>query len=581
MISGLTTSTLVSVDQQLNSLVNIFEEIQKYLKTYRPAFIPEQVYQAVDDMSRELPALRKQVKSLEGEWRNLRSLAQISQVVNSSLELDKVLQMVMDTIIQMTGAERGFLMIRRDDYGEMAVRVARNWEQESLNPNELTISQTVIQRVITDGQPVLTTDALEDPRFGNQDSVVLHNLRSILCVPLLVKRQLTGVIYADNRVRAGIFTRRHLELLTGFANQAGVAIENARLFDSVRTALTEVTELKNLMDNVFTSIPSGVLTTDIQNRIQLCNRAAAEILGKEKGELVGQILEETIPGIGYAVHGVMLEGHTVMGLETSTQANGRGSQDLRLSISPLIDNQKGTHGLAVVMEDLTETHHLQAQQSLFARMVSPAVIEQLDPNSLSTGGQRREITTMFADLRGFTSYSEQVEPEQLVKVLNRYLALAADAILNESGTIDKFLGDAVMAWFNAPLPQPDHTLRAVRAALAMREAVNQLHQGDGLLERLTFGVGIHVGEAVLGLVGTEKRLDFTAIGDSVNTARRIQENSQAGQILISRSAYEHVANYVNVGEVFPLRAYGKRDPIVVVEVLSLREDSPRNNPPSD
>ncbi len=278
MIIGVTTSNLISVDQQLDKLVIIFEEIQNYLETYRPAFIPDRVYQAVNEMSHELPSLKKQVNSLEGEWRNLRALAQISQVVNSSLELNKVLQMVMDTIIQMTGAERGFLMMQRDDLGDMVVRVARNWEQESLDPNELSISQTVIQRVITDGQPVLTTDALEDPRFGNQDSVVLHNLRSILCVPLMVKRQLTGVIYADNRVRAGIFTRRHMELLTGFANQAGVAIENARLFDSVRTALAETTRLKNLMDNVFTSIPSGVLTTDIQNQIQLSNRAAREIL---------------------------------------------------------------------------------------------------------------------------------------------------------------------------------------------------------------------------------------------------------------------------------------------------------------
>ncbi len=183
-----------------------------------------------------------------------------------------------------------------------------------------------------------------------------------------------------------------------------------------------------------------------------------------------------------------------------------------MSISPLKDSHPGTHGLAVVMEDLTETHHLIAQQSLFARMVSPAVIAQLDPNSLRTGGQRSEITTMFADLRGFTSYSEQVEPEELVNVLNRYLALAADAILSEGGTIDKFLGDAVMAWFNAPLPQPDHTLRAVRAALAMREAVNQLHQGDERLEKLTFGVGIHVGEAVLGLVGTEKDSNLLLLG---------------------------------------------------------------------
>jgi adenylate cyclase len=507
---------------------------------------------------------------MESEWRNLRSLAQIGQVVNSSLELEKVLQMVMDTIIQMTGAERGFLMLRNPANVEMDVRVARNWEQESINPHELNISQTVLRRVLTDGQPVLTTDALEDPRFGNQESVVIHNLRSILCVPVMVKRDLIGLIYADNRVRTGLFTRRHLELLTGFANQAGVAIENARLFDSVRATLAEVTELKNLMDNVFASIPSGVLTTDVEERIQLCNRAAGEILGWAHSDLVGRNLKDAFPELQSTAQTVLNEGHTVLGLDIHPEFPHRGTLDLRLSLSPIQDDHRATHGLAVVLEDMTETRRLEARQNLFARMVSPAVIDQIDPNGLKTGGQRREITTLFADLRGFTSLSERVEPEELVAVLNRYLAVAADAILKEGGTIDKFLGDAVMAWFNAPLPQPDHTLCAVRAALAMREAVARLNTTQGRIEQMSFGVGIHVGDAVLGLVGTEKRLDYTAIGDSVNIARRIQENAGAGQILISKHAYERVSSHVVAGEVFPLRAYGKKDPVVVVEINSIR-----------
>jgi len=188
---------------------------------------------------------------------------------------------------------------------------------------------------------------------------------------------------------------------------------------------------------------------------------------------------------------------------------------------------------------------------------------------LNLGGSRTEITTLFADIRGFTAFSETTAPETLVGVLNGFLATAAEAILSEEGTIDKFLGDAVMAWFNAPIPQPDHTLRAVRAALAMQQAVLKLHQALPEEFRLYFGVGIHYGEALLGLVGTQRRLEYTAIGDSVNTARRLQENAAEGQILISQQAAERVSGLVELFKVDPIHAEGKEQPIVVYDVVGL------------
>jgi adenylate cyclase len=155
-------------------------------------------------------------------------------------------------------------------------------------------------------------------------------------------------------------------------------------------------------------------------------------------------------------------------------------------------------------------------------------------------------------------------------VLNRYLAAAADAVLSQEGTIDKFMGDAVMAWFNAPIPQPDHAMRAVRAALSMRAAVQRLLYELPPEFHLQFGAGIHFGDVVLGLVGTERRLEYTAIGDSVNTAKRIQENAIANQILISEAAYHFVADKVTVRPVEPILAKGKRDPLVVYEVIGLK-----------
>jgi adenylate cyclase len=145
----------------------------------------------------------------------------------------------------------------------------------------------------------------------------------------------------------------------------------------------------------------------------------------------------------------------------------------------------------------------------------------------------------------------------------------AEAVLEHGGTIDKFMGDAIMAWFNAPVPQPDHTLRAVKTALAIRDSVEQLYKELPVDSQLAFGVGIHYGDAVLGLIGTEKRLEYTAISDSVNTAKRIQENSAKNQILISKDAYDRVKSEVTAKPHAEMVVKGKARPLEVFEVEKL------------
>jgi adenylate cyclase len=520
-----------------------------------------------------LSLLRCQFVEHAHERDNLLALVGIGQVVNSSLQVGDVLRIVMDTIVRLTGAERGFLMLRNKQ-GELIIHVARNWEQETLEVEERAFSRTVINRVVASGQPVLTTNAQNDPRFDRQESVIVYNLRSILCVPLKVKGQQIGVIYADNRVRAGLFTEKERDLLTAFADQAAVAIENARLFESVRHALSEATELKNLMDDIFASIASGVITADLQGKITLSNRAAETILKCSHRELSQQKISEILPeltsgGVDYLAQ-VIQDNRQIVGLEYAHDFPGYGPVNLNFSLSPLKDSEQTTRGVAIVLDDLTEKKRLEAQRRLFKRMVSPVVVEQLDPDELQLGGKRAEITTLFADIRGFTSFSEQTNPEQLVSVLNAYLGCAIDAVLAQEGTVNKFMGDAVMAIFNAPLPQKDHTLRAVRAALGMRAAISALHQELPPQYRLSFGVGIHFGEAILGLVGTQKRMEYTAIGDSVNTAKRIQEHAGACQILLSEQAFAQVCEQVKAQLVPLVSAKGKRHPLMIYEVLDLK-----------
>jgi class 3 adenylate cyclase len=133
------------------------------------------------------------------------------------------------------------------------------------------------------------------------------------------------------------------------------------------------------------------------------------------------------------------------------------------------------------------------------------------------------------------------------------------------------MGDAIMAWFNAPVPQPDHTLRAVKAGLAIRAAVEALYQDLAEESHLAVGVGIHCGDAVLGMIGTDRRMEYTAIGDTVNAARRLQENAAPHQIIISREAFEAVSDAVAVNELEPILVKGERNPLQVFEVLGLKQ----------
>ena len=165
----------------------------------------------------------------------LEALAEAGHVINSALGLKRVLEEVMDSLISLVQAERGFLVLLDDD-GELKVQIARGIDHVNLNEAAFALSRTIVQQVMSTGEPVLTTNAQDDPRFGNEASVIMLQLRSILCVPMKLKEKIIGVVFVDNRIQTGLFKESDQNLLSAFAEQAAMAIHNARLFDDLQVA---------------------------------------------------------------------------------------------------------------------------------------------------------------------------------------------------------------------------------------------------------------------------------------------------------------------------------------------------------
>lgn len=208
-------------------------------------------------------------------------------------------------------------------------------------------------------------------------------------------------------------------------------------------------------------------------------------------------------------------------------------------------------------------------RNTFKRFVPPVVVDEVldNPDALQLGGKRREISVVFADIRGYTGFSEAMPPEYVVQMLNDYLSLAANVILSYSGTLDKYLGDGIMAIFNAPEDQPDHVQLAAEAAMMLQAGARELAQqrGDGL----SFSIGIAVGDAVVGYIGTDSAVNYTAVGDVVNLAKRLQEYASPGQVLVEQTVVSRLGGGVRTRPLGEMKFRGKQKQVFAHELQEL------------
>ena len=317
---------------------------------------------------------------------------------------------------------------------------------------------------------------------------------------------------------------------------------------------------------IYSHVPVGGLY------LGFSQRAIDVALTRARNEAAVITFVMVVLGIGGGVGLAALLSRRINRLVQGTRAIAEGNFDVALAVTSRDEIGALTESFNQMARSLREKEMI---KRAFTRYVARQVVDEIlkDPEKLALKEERRDVTVLFCDMRGFTSLAERLSPEEVVGVLNDFYTLMVDTTAKNDGIVDKFLGDGVMAIFGAPIVHEDHPARAVRAAVAMQAGVAELSRKRARegKDPIAVGIGVSAGEAVAGTVGTEDRMEYTVIGDSVNLAARLESNAKPGQILISHRTLQRVDGVVNVRSLGVIRVKGKEEQVDVYEVLGLTQ----------
>ncbi|HSC06517.1 MAG TPA: GAF domain-containing protein [Steroidobacteraceae bacterium] len=546
----------------------------------------------------------------------------LQALTRSNVLLPQVLQIVIERAVELCGADAGDLDVREGDTIRSVAFVGFSPEYEQ-TVRDLVLKPdrgSVTGRAFLEGRLVQVADVLADPEYQLQDLQRQGGYRTVLAVPLLREGGPLGVL-TILRNRVAPFSDHEIRLVALFADQAAIAIHAAALMTETREALETESAVSQVLQSISHSVfqLDQVLQTVIENAVKLshadygnilrldesggCYRVVAhygpvtpafrELVKNtpytpDRGSLVGRTLLERRPvhivdvladpeyrfweaqrAGGYrTLLGIpMLRDGFVIGVVSLHRTEVRAFSDREISLLITFANQAT---LAIANVRLYET--VERQRTELARF-APQVASLLtsEEGAQLLAGHRREITALFADLRGFTAFAETAEPEEVLGVLRQYHAAVGDITVTAGGTIEHFAGDGLMVFFNDPALLEDHQLAAVRTALAMRErfAVLELEWRKRGYE-LGLGIGLGVGYATLGRIGFEGRYDYGAIGNVVILASRLSDAAQPGQILISQRLYAAVEQAIHAEPVNNVLLKGMSKPITAFSVLALK-----------
>jgi len=513
-------------------------------------------YQLLDEVETKKTEINLKLLQLE-------TLFDISVAISSVLDIEELCEDVLWRSVGILNASKGMILLQPKDSPILNPSANFNWTDDI---PMLSKKLAIFKNINENKKGQVFTDTHKNPiqKKLNEENLII--------APISAKNETQGyMVLCNKETRKGIepFNDVDLDLLTALCNQAAVAMENARLFK-------DITKEKQFNESILGSIATGVITIDNLGEVDSINSAGLKILKTEKESVVGNHYmylfekdEELIELITVSELENEIKSELGMSLKTVSE-----DTVINTSVAPRLDPEGNKQGSVVAMEDISDVSKV---KNTFKRYVSKQVVDELlgDDGKLNLGGEQRDVTILFTDIRGFTSMSEKMKPERVVTTLNEYFSDMIDIVFKNNGTLDKIIGDELMVLYGAPISGENDTHRAVETAIEMQQKIKELNMDRKKRNEppILVGAGINKGLVVSGNIGSRDLMDYTVIGDTVNVASRLCAAAGPGEIMVSSSVYGATKKDFSYNKLEPISVKGKakRVPVFLISDITQKD----------